>query len=143
MSWEPGSQRSTRKAPEPAVLRVEPFCGPGVGFGGVGEGELAVDDDRGGDGEVGEGEFGGVGEGDADRGGVDDFELVCGLHAAGAELGGGEAADGDGAVEGPLTSAAVTGLPSWKVAPGLSLKVMAVPSGATCQLSASSPWRVW
>ena len=102
MSWEPGSQRSTREGAGAGGVAVEPFCGPGVGFGGVGEGELAVDDDRGGDGEVGEGELGGVGEGDADRGGVDDFELVCGLHSPGPELRGGEAADGDGAVEGPF-----------------------------------------
>ena len=37
-----------------------------------------------------------------------------------------------------LTSLAVTGAPSWKVASWRSLKVQDIPSEATCQLSASS-----
>ena len=39
-----------------------------------------------------------------------------------------------------LTSAAVTGVPSWKRACLRSLNVMERRSGATCQLSASSGW---
>jgi hypothetical protein len=37
-----------------------------------------------------------------------------------------------------LTSLAVTGVPSWKRASFRSLKVTDIPSGASCQLSASS-----